>query len=331
MSIIGPLCTSHDSSQGRTECVFDDGTPLEFLQDLLWQGPEEVPVDQNGRVITDPDMSRQTLQAQSADAANPFAPGFSSDKDTRGKKPGAGASGDGASSSPKAAFNPFAAPPGTGSEIGSASSSSVNPFALTPALTPAPAPTSASSIEISPAHVPQGQQSLPAATVGHLRNDDEGNAEHTSIHQENVIPLEEGDDHNGGIAREKSSASGSDAALSIASSTRPADAAAGGEAAGVDRSQERISNASPGSESASPRKPAFSFDDTVFRDAQRLFGPHLGGKSFVFRKQRLEIALRSPSSLRLGIWRAPVEEREEREREKEREKARPATVKPGDT
>ena len=72
---------------------------------------------------------------------------------------------------------------------------------------------------------------------------------------------------------------------------------------------------------------AFVFDGSVFRDARRLFGAHLGGRSYHLGKQRVEIVLRRPGGLRLGVWRPPVDEREEREREKDKDKGKAASDK----
>ena len=74
------------------------------------------------------------------------------------------------------------------------------------------------------------------------------------------------------------------------------------------------------------RAPSFTFDGSVFRDAGRLFGAHVGGKTYTFGKQRVEVALRKPGGLRLGIWRPPFDEREERDRLKERGTAASETV-----
>lgn len=77
----------------------------------------------------------------------------------------------------------------------------------------------------------------------------------------------------------------------------------------------------PNANRSSGSTPAFSFDGEVFHDPSRLFGAHLGGKSYSFGRQRVEVVLRKPGGLRLGIWRPPLDEREEREREKEKGKA----------
>ncbi|CAM9552550.1 unnamed protein product [Ectocarpus sp. 12 AP-2014] len=93
---------------------------------------------------------------------------------------------------------------------------------------------------------------------------------------------------------------------------------------GGDSAADRINGTGTAFSSSGARRTpgaAFSFEADVFRDAGVMFGAHVGGKSYRLGRQRVEVVLREPGGLRLGIWRPPVDEREEREREKDKGKA----------
>lgn len=316
-------------SQGQTECSFDDRLHPELLHHLLWDGPEELPIDPNGRAqFATARASPTPLEPKSLDTANPFAPGF------KGQRGGVGETGVGAAaavSAPSAAYNPFAAPPPKTRDTASAPVA-VNPFGPSPARSTKPKPLAASETKktVAPRSALDGVgRSLLGSRkdVDGSGGDAQGGEGSSDRHPREV----EGDNvtvgsGNTAVATVRST-SDNDQSVSVTATTssyypQAADSAAGTGIRSVG-SCDAI-GAGEGPQDATPMisvPPAFTFDDAIFRSAGRLFGPHLGGKSYVFGKQRAEVTLRAPGALRLGIWRPPVDEREEKEREKDKGKA----------
>lgn len=250
-------------------CYFEDDNPPDPVWDLLWDGPEEFEVDDSGRIISIYSIqSRHTSSPASPaptstsikPAANPFGPGFSSNKSRSTAAP--------------SSKNPFASMP----SMTRASTAVSNPFDSSPP-----------GFQVED----QASPSLSDASRGKVEGDS-----YTAVGVESGLVAVRNPDvpaRNSGIDGDVGVSGDMEGVMDH-------------ETAGASRT-ERVIPA------------AFSFDGEVFRDARRLFSGHLGGKSYHFGKQRVEVVLRRPGGFRLGIWRPPVDEREEREREKEKGKA----------
>lgn len=253
-------------SQARGVCSFEDDSPPDPAWDLLWDGPEEFDLDDSGRIIsiysiqsihTSAPASPAPTATSIKPAANPFGPGFSSNK-------------------------------GRGT--------SKNPFASVPSMTRAMTAVS-NPFESSPPGFQVEDRASPSSLSDGSRGMVEGDSYNTVGVESGLVAV-----RNLDVAARNSGIDG--------------DVGVSGDMEGV---MDNETADARGSERVIPA--AFSFDGEVFRDARRLCGGHIGGRSYHFGKQRVEVVLRRPGGLRLGIWRPPIDEREEREREKEKGKA----------
>lgn len=307
----------------------------------MWDGPEEFELDDAGRIVSkhsfksspapgspsltpagvswkaspptsnnNSNNNSKTHAVAAAAAVNPFAPEFSEQNrknlTTRTKA------------------NPFAASPVEGEKSGSPSqaplaapaSSSANPFASPPSLPPASDP-SRDSVSTKGASVLSrvsiDGDSLRSSRGGDTRSDGVGDKDG-------------GRDHEGHSGEERDGLARCPSDLYPPSADDHADLKPLEESTGVatDDEDEDDHAAEEAAESAR-NNASFSFDGDVFRDPRRLLGAHLRGKTHVFGKQRVELVLRRPGGLRLGVWRPPVDEREERERGKDKDKGKAAS------
>eukprot|EP00752_Nemacystus_decipiens_P009822 g8764.t2 len=277
-----------------------------------------------------------------------------------GTPPAGGGSGAAAATTAKTPMNPFApaapvaasaAAPGVATGKRPAASPGLSPSPLNPFASPPPPKATATEAATEPdkthggsggsgsrGNVAQvttvtagsGVASISDGNVGGFADLSDAERESASASAASLMSLHAGDNHNGSPTHPLASPDGADGAPEVVGAVSVAgsgglsrDGSSGGqrgaEAAGGGGVNGGGSGGSGGSRSSSPL--SFSFDGEVFRDAGRLFGPHLRGQSYNFGRQRVELVLRRPGGLRLGIWRPPVEEREEREREKEKGKA----------
>lgn len=334
------------SVYSRAGCP-SSGTPHQHQPDLPASAGASPGVAATGRKVS--------LAAAATVAANPFA-GFSRRK--RGAAAaGAGGGGTAAAATPMNPFAPAAAaaaPPTTtaaaaaaaptGRKHGASSSPSLNPFA-----SPEPAPkTAAQAIETTAPPPPAAEAAAGSGVardrVGVHVNEREvrgfsdltESGDFETTNDASTSPsswrLNAGGDGYGSSPPPLSLPEGADGSPDIDLSRRGSSSAHEGtgevegerggaeetEAAPDDSRSSRSSSTGCGSGSPSF---SYSFDGEVFRDAGRLFGPHLRGKAYSFGRQRVEVVLRKPGGLRLGIWRPPLDEREEKEREKEKGKA----------
>lgn len=258
-------------------CSFEDDSPPEPAWDLLWDGPEEFELDDAGRIVSVYSIQSRHTSAPASPAptstsikpaANPFGPGFSSDKSRSTAAP--------------ASRNPFASVPSMTRAGATTATMVANPFESSPPDFQVEAQASPRSLSDGSPGVIEGRTGDSYTAVG-------VESGLVAVRNPEVAARNSGIDGVGGVS---------------------------GDVEGV---MDHETAGARGSERVIPA--AFSFDGEVFRDARRLFGGHLGGRSYHFGKQRVEVVLRRPGGLRLGIWRPPMDEREEREREKEKGKA----------